>query len=108
MGVRLGDPWTDHPGRSEQVRLGLGVLPGLLGWVALLMVPAFSANAGIGLLIVGFAGTAVVEARARRIGLVPPGYMRLRYVLTAVVMVVLVVVVLLRLVGAHVATPWVD
>ncbi len=104
-GVHWGFALSDLTGRADRLRLGLGVLPPLLGWVALLLVPAVSPSAGIGLLAFGFVAVAVVEARGRRTGLVPPGYMRLRYGLSVVVMLVLVLVLLLRLVGAHVALP---
>jgi hypothetical protein len=105
-GVHWGFALGDTSGRGDRPRLGLGVIPPLLGWVALLLVPAVSANAGIGLLVLGFIGTVVVEERARRAGLMPLGYMRLRYALSAVVLLVLVLVVLLRLIDAHIAMPF--
>ena len=59
-------------------RLGLGVLPSLLGWVALLLPPL----PGLLLLALGILGTAMVETAAARRGLVPPGYLRLRWILS--------------------------
>jgi hypothetical protein len=107
-GVHWGFALGDLSGRGDRARLGLGVVPSLIGWVALLVVPAISANVGLGLLALGFIGTVVVEDRARRAGLVPAGYMRLRYALTGVVVLVLVIVIALRLVGAHIPTSFTD
>ena len=59
-------------------RLGLGVLPALLGWVALLLPPM----PGLTLLALGILGTAAVESAAARHGLAPPAYLRLRWILS--------------------------
>jgi hypothetical protein len=59
-------------------RLGLGVLPALIGWVALLLPPGL----GLPLLALGILGTAAVEAVAARRGLLPPAYLRLRWMLS--------------------------
>ncbi len=107
-GVHWGFALSDLSGRGDRARLGFGVVPALIGWVALLLVPAVNVNAGLGLLILGFIGTLILEERARRAALMPHGYMRLRYALTAVVVLVLVLVLALRLVGAHISTPWGD
>ena len=57
----------------------------------------------LGVLLLGFAGTTAVEARGTRAGLVPRSYMALRYVLSGAVLLVLLVVLLLRLAGGHLA-----
>ncbi len=101
-GVHWGFALEDPVGRGERGRLILGVLPSLAGWVALLLSAAFNTEAGLGLLIVGFAGTMIVENRAAKAGLVPSGYLTLRYALTAGVGVVLVLALLLRLLHLHV------
>jgi hypothetical protein len=60
-------------------RFVLGVLPSLVAWVALLLpLPA-----GLWLLALGILATAVVETAAARRGLVPAGYLRLRWWLSA-------------------------
>lgn len=64
---------------AEAARLWLGVLPALLGWVALLL----PLTAGLGLLAVAIPGTAAVETMAARRGLLPEGYLRLRWALSA-------------------------
>lgn len=87
-----------RPG-SDGVRLALGVLPALLGWAALLVSVAAAPAIALALLIAGFLATTALEARGTRDGLVPTGYMRMRWLLTLVVVLVLVVVLLSRVTG---------
>ncbi len=101
-GVHWGFALIEPDGRRERSRLGLGVLPSLVGWAAVLLTIALGANAGLVLLVLGFIALTVVEARARQAGLMPHGYMWLRWVLSVVVIVTLVSAVLLRLSGARV------
>jgi hypothetical protein len=101
-GVHWGFALEDPIGRAERQRLVLGVAPALIGWVALLLAIAVDLASGLGLLLLGVLGTTAVEARARRVGLIPRGYMLLRYGLSTVVVVVLASVLLLRAIGAHV------
>ena len=86
------------PGQAgnERRRLVLGVLPSLIGWAALLVPLVASPLIAIVLLLLGFTGTTLVEAQARRAGLMPAGYMGLRWVLSAVVVLCLLVVLLAR------------
>ncbi len=84
---------------ADRLRLAGGVLPALLGWAALLVSVAASPAIALVLLIAGFVATTAVEARATASGLVPPGYMRLRWLLTLVVVPTLALVLLLRLAG---------
>ena len=87
------------PGQSatDSKRLALGVIPALVGWAALLVPLVASALVSIVLLILGFLGVALVESQATRRGAIPGGYMLLRWVLTATVLLCLVVVLLARL-----------
>jgi hypothetical protein len=87
-----------RPG-SDGVRLALGVLPALLGWAALLVSVAAAPAIALALLIAGFLATTAVEARGARDGLVPAGYMRMRWLLTLVVVLVLAMVLLSRVTG---------
>lgn len=64
--------------RFAAPRLGLGVVPALVGWVALMLPPVL----GLGLLAAGILATAGVEALAARRGLVPAEYLRLRWLLS--------------------------
>ncbi|WP_158292036.1 DUF3429 domain-containing protein [Paracraurococcus ruber] len=59
-------------------RLGLGVVPSLIAWAALLLPP----GPGLVLLALGLLGTAAVETVAARRGLLPTGYLRLRWALS--------------------------
>lgn len=86
-------------GGAENLRLALGVLPALIGWAALLVSVAAAPAIALALLIAGFVATTVVEARAARDGLVPAGYMRMRWGLTLVVVLVLALVLLSRVSG---------
>ena len=87
------------PGQSaaDNKRLALGVLPALVGWAALLVTLVSSPMVAVLLLILGFLGTVLVEFQASRRGAVPPGYMALRWVLTAVVLLCLLAVLLARI-----------
>lgn len=59
-------------------RVGLGVLPALLAWVALL-VPLRAGLAGLAAVLLA---VTLVESLAARRGLVPAAYLRLRWVLS--------------------------
>jgi len=73
-------------------RLGLSVVPALLGWAALL-IPV---QAGLLLVSAGFAGALMVDLTAARRGWAPAWYPMLRLPLTAVVVVCLFVTGLAR------------
>jgi uncharacterized membrane protein YidH (DUF202 family) len=92
----------DASARRDSTRLGLGVLPSLLGFAALLTPELSVPEVGLAVLIVGYLATVITEAQLRRRDLVPSGYMVLRWVLSIVVVVVLVVVLALRLIGAKI------
>jgi len=81
------------------LRLVLGVLPSLVGWVALLLRGPAGNDAGLVVLIAGFAATVYGEYRLGRLGLVPAGYMALRWGLTTIVIAVLLGVAGARLFG---------
>lgn len=84
---------------AERARLALGVLPALIGWAALLVSVAAAPAIALALLIAGFLATTAVEARAADDGLVPAGYMRMRWGLTLVVVLVLSLVLASRVSG---------
>ncbi len=91
-----------QPGVAERARLAGGVLPSLAGWVTLLVAFTGLPSVGLAVLAAGFAATMLVEAQAGRRGLLPPGYVWLRWLLTGVVVVVLVSVLFVHLLGLHV------
>ena len=97
-GFELGGP----PSVAERARLVGGVLPSLVGWAALLIPLVAAPEIGLAVLLGGFVVMTGFEARARRRGLVPPGYMGLRWGLSVVVAAVLAAVLVLRLTGLHV------
>jgi hypothetical protein len=88
--------------RAQSLRLGLGVVPALVAWVALMAALSVTPDAGLAVLLAGFLVTVGVEQQASRRGLVRPGYMFLRWILTVVVVAVLTTVLVLRLIGAHI------
>ena len=102
-GMALAGPGATGGGSwrrgADSLRLALGVLPALIGWAALLVSVAAAPAIALALLIAGFLATTVVEARAAGDGLVPAGYMRMRWGLTLVVVLVLALVLLSRVSG---------
>jgi len=89
--------------RRDATRLGLGVLPSLIGWAALL-TPAFAIpDVGLAVLIAGYLAVVVGEHHMRQRGLMmPSGYMTLRWVFSIIVLAVLVTVLAVRLLGARI------
>ena len=88
--------------RVQRLRFGLGVLPSLVGWAALLVSFLGLPLLALLLLMAGVIGTTVTEARATRAGLMPQSYMRLRWALSAGVLVCLAGVCLVRALGGRV------
>jgi hypothetical protein len=85
---------------ADRARLVLGVVPSLIGWVALLLQMLLMEWAALLVLIVGFIATVVVEHQAARRKLIPAAsYIWLRWGLTVVVVAMLVTVLTLRLLG---------
>lgn len=66
-------------GRAPWWRFGLGVVPALVAWVALLL----PVTLGLLLIAAGIAATALTERAAATRGLVPAPYLALRFVLSA-------------------------
>ncbi|MGG5808197.1 DUF3429 domain-containing protein [Falsiroseomonas sp. CW058] len=64
--------------RADLPRLGLGVVPALVAWVALLLPTAQA----LALLAAAILATALVETVGARSGLVPRDYLRLRWALS--------------------------
>jgi hypothetical protein len=88
--------------RRDAVRLGLGVLPSVIGWAALLTPALAVPEVGLGVLVIGYLAWLAAEFHMRGRGMVPSGYMRLRYWLSAGVLAVLVIVLAMRLLGWHI------
>ena len=97
--VHWGLALAEGPSQGAQAqrgRFGLGVVPALIGWAALIVVFTGFIKTGLLVLVAGFVATTIAEARASRAGLMPAAYMGLRWVLSIIVIVCLVSVVLVR------------
>lgn len=104
-GVHWGfglQPGPDQPARVQRMRFGLGVVPSLIGWAGLLVTFIGLPKTGLLVLTAGFVLTTIAEARAAAAGLVPTGYMLLRWVLSIVVIVCLVSVCIVLSLGGRV------
>ena len=88
--------------RVQRGRFGLGVVPSLIGWTAMLVTFIGLPSTGLLLLTAGFIATTVIEAQATRRGLMPKPYMWLRWGLSVVVVVCLVSVCIVRAFGGRV------
>ncbi len=88
--------------RVQRARFGLGVVPSLIGWAAMLITFIGLPTTGLLVLTAGFIATTVVEAQATRRGLMPQRYMWLRWALSVVVVICLVSVSLIRAFGGRV------
>lgn len=100
--VHWGLALEEETGLAQGARYGLGVVPALVGWVALLAQIDAMPDVALVLLALGFAATIGVEQRAATRGLVMPAYVGLRWVLSVVVLLVLLGVLVMRVAGLHV------
>lgn len=66
----------------ENWRLFLSILPGILGWIALMLTANQHALASIFLLMFSFIMVLFFERKAQRLGETPSGYLALRWVIT--------------------------
>ena len=80
----------------DNLRLALGVVPALIGWVAAYLAYAWAPLAGVAVLVVAFALMALCERNAWRRGWLPAGYMGVRWIVTALTECCLVMVLLVR------------
>lgn len=99
--VHWGIAIEDQASLADRERLGLGVLPALAGWVALLAFIVAQPLVALGILIAGFVVVLVVESRATRRGLLGRGYMGMRWGISIVTIAILVTVLVIRLGGFH-------
>jgi uncharacterized protein DUF3429 len=88
--------------RVERARLLLGIVPALIAWVALLLLYVAPAELGLAVLIVGYIAAIAGEDQGKRRGLVPRGYMWLRWGMSIVIVALLTTVLVVRLLGARV------
>jgi hypothetical protein len=83
----------------ERARFGLGVVPALVGWIALLLPLVAASWISLIVLIAAYIGVIVVEHEAGRRDLLPPRYLWLRWGATVVAVAMLVTVLTLHLLG---------
>ena len=81
------------------LRLGAGILPLIVAWVALVTAQMVTPSVALPVLIAGYLATVLVEHRAAQRLLVPPRYVWARWAFTFVAVVMMVMVLVLRGVG---------
>jgi hypothetical protein len=83
----------------ERARLGLGIVPPLVAWIALLLPLVVPAWVSLIALIAAYIGTVLVEQEAAKRDLLPPRYLWLRWGFTLVAVAMMITVLTLRLLG---------
>jgi Protein of unknown function (DUF3429) len=96
-GFALQSPQQDAS--VQRARLGLGVLPLLVGWIALLLPLVAVSWVSLIVLIAAYIGMVLVEHRAASPEVVPPRYLWLRWGFTIVAVAMMVTVLTLHLLG---------
>ena len=101
-GFVLGEPPVVVGARRVRYRLIFGIAPSLVGWAALLVLLGLGwPQVSLAILIAGFVTETAGETELAAREFMPRGYLWLRWVLSAVVVVVLAAVLVLRLLGSH-------
>jgi len=100
-GLQLQAPQSDS--FAERTRLGLGIVPPFVAWVALLLPLVVAAWLALIVLIAAYIGAVLVEQKAGRRSLLPPRYLWLRWGYTVVAVAMMVTVLTLRLLGQTVS-----
>jgi hypothetical protein len=100
-GIHWGFELQSHQQDSlvHRARLGLGILPPLVGWIALLLPLVAAPWISLIVLIAAYIGTVLVEHEAGRRDLLPPRYLWVRWGFTLVAVAMMVTVLSLRLLG---------
>lgn len=83
----------------ERARLGLGVVPPLVGWIALLLPLVVAPWVSLIVLIAAYIGAVLVEQKAASRDLLPPRYLWLRWAFTLIAVAMMITVLTLRLLG---------
>ncbi len=95
-----GEPLPPAMLGAERQLLVFGIIPALIGWVALSLMLHFNAPAlALFLILVGFLVTIVAESIGQGRGVVALNYLLLRWVASVIVMVTLLAVLLAVLTG---------
>jgi hypothetical protein len=88
-------PAAARPG----VRFGAGVLPLIVAWTGLVVAQMVSPSVALSVLVLGYVATVLTEHRAARRLLVPSGYVWMRWGVSAVAVVMMVMVLIRRGIG---------
>ena len=96
-GFELQSPQQDA--FIQRARLGLGILPVIVGWIALVLPLVVAPWVTLLVLIAAYIGAVLVEQEAGRRGLLPARYLWLRWSFTVVAVAMMVTVLTLRLLG---------
>ena len=95
-----GTPMTPATLGAERQLLTFGVIPALIGWIALIAMIHFTAPAfAVFLLLVGFFITIVVETIGKGRGVVAGNYLALRWAVSILVLIIFLVVLFAILSG---------
>jgi hypothetical protein len=98
-----GEPLAPAVLGAERQLLVFGIIPAIIGWVALSVMLHFGAPAlALFLLLAGFFITIVVETIGRGRGVVAANYLALRWCVSVIVLVVLLIVLGAVLMGIRV------
>jgi Protein of unknown function (DUF3429) len=85
--------------RRPTIRLLAGIAPLVVAWAALVSVPLAGGLVALVILMVGYLLAILIEHRAATLWLVPGRYMMLRWAISVVALVMLLVVLVLRGLG---------
>jgi Protein of unknown function (DUF3429) len=85
--------------RRPSVRLVAGAAPLVVAWAALVSVPLAGGLVALLILMVGYLLAILIEHRAAALWLIPGRYMMLRWTVSLVALVMLVIVLVLRGIG---------
>jgi len=94
---KLAAPGSDSPARIRNARIGLAVLPLILGWLALLLPLVTAYWLGLLVLIAAYIGALAVEHHSNARTVMPQRYLWLRWGFTIVAVAMLTTVLTLRL-----------
>jgi hypothetical protein len=103
-GLAMFGPYVVAPAavaseRERHARIGLGALPPILGWVALMLPLVAPYWLALALLIVVYIVALAVEHRFRARVILPARYLPIRWMITIVAVAMLTTVLTLRLLG---------
>ncbi len=88
-------PGTARP----SVRIAAGALPMLVGWAAVVLAQVVAPTVSLCVLILGYLATVLTERRAAQRFLIPANYVWLRGAFTAVAVIMMMIVLILRGIG---------